>query len=140
MTYETRAKHHNGQISAEFLTVLSALLVMFLIVYQIYLGQNINLFQTQDSLGAMRNAYMVSTVMNYVYLGGNGASYNFTVSGKANDENITISKFGVESVKANGRAQAPILDSNINATSITSSMIQNGTISIKNNNGAIEVG
>jgi uncharacterized protein (UPF0333 family) len=123
-----------AQVSAEFLVVVSVLVLVFLIIYQIGIGQNINLLQTKDSVEAMRNAYALSAAINYVYLSGDGTTYNFTNTKEAN-ETISISEYSVESFRGKAKVQAPILDANVNASEVGS-----GQKIIKNNNGAIEIG
>jgi hypothetical protein len=123
-----------AQVTAEFLVVVSALAAIFLIFYVVYFGQNINLTQSQDSIAAMRNAYALSAAMNYVYLAGEGAQYNFTLR-KEQDENVTISNLSVESSRTHAVAQAPLLEGNTNASSVNG-----GQMVIRNNDGVIEIG
>ncbi len=120
------------QISAEFLVVLSALVFVFFIVSVIYYGQNVSLFQAQDSTAAMRNAYTISFAINYVYLAGDGAQYNFSFPGKQSDENITINNFSIDSRRSHAFASAPLLTSEVDSSSI-----ENVSIIIKNNGGGI---
>jgi len=122
-------------MSEEFLFVIAALLIIFIIFYAIYLGQKANLLQTQDTLASTYNVYSVAAVMNYVYLAGNGAQYNFTLATKGQEENLTVFGHAVESQRPHGRAQAPLLNGNVNTTNISG-----GQMMIRNNNGAIEIG
>jgi hypothetical protein len=123
-----------AQISAEFLVVVSALMSIFLFVYVVFLSQNINLFQARESITSMKNAYALSAALNYVHLAGDGAQLNFTLSGKENDENITISDVSVESRKTYTAIQAPLLNPNTNTSSV-----EGGRMIIKNNGGVIEI-
>lgn len=122
------------QVSAEFLVVLSALVFVFFIVSVIYYGQNISLFQAQDSTATMRNAYAISFAINYVHLAGDGAQYNLSISGKRSEENITINNFSIDSRRSHSFASAPLLTSKINAQNI-----ENVSILIKNSNGGIVI-
>ena len=122
-------------MSEEFLFVIAALLLVFIIFYAIYLGQRTNLLQVQDTLASTYNTYATAAVMNYVYLAGDGAQYNFSLATKGQAENLTIFGHEVESQRAHGRAQAPLLTGNINTTNLSG-----GQMIIRNNHGVIEVG
>ena len=52
--------------------MLAALALLLLVLYVIYSGQRINLFQVQDTVSSTRNAYAVSAAINYVHLAGDG--------------------------------------------------------------------
>jgi hypothetical protein len=121
-------------VSAEFLFVLSALALLFLIIYTVNLGQKTNLFQAQDTLAGMRNAYAMSAALNYIHLAGDGAQYNFTLSGVSQRENITLSGAAVQSNRTYAISHAPLLNGNVNTSSI-----EGGRMIIKNKNGAIEI-
>lgn len=123
-----------AQIVAEFLFVLSILALISLIIYVIYGGQRINVAQIDDNLKSARNAYALSAAINYVHLAGEGAQYNFTLSGKDDNEVMTISNFTVQSNRTNSISQAPLLNRNINT-----SEVHGGEMIIKNNNGEIEI-
>lgn len=123
-----------AQMSAEFLVVVAALVSISLLVYLLYSWQSSSLFQAGDRAGATRNAYLAAAALNYVHLAGDGASYNFTMSGRRNEENVSVFDFSVESVKPNARASAPVLNSNVNATEL-----EGWEMMIRNNNGAIEI-
>lgn len=122
-------------MSEEFLFVVAALLMVFIIFYAIYLGQRANLLQVQDTLASTYNTYAVAAVVNYVYLAGEGAQYNFTLPTKAQSENLTIFGHSVESQRAHGMAQAPLLTGSINATNISG-----GQMTMRNSGGVIQVG
>ncbi len=125
-----------GQVSSEFMVVYAALLTIFLIVFIIYFGSSTNLFQIQDKTTALRNAQTIAAAMNYVYLAGDGASYNLTLSGIANDENITIHDFSVNSKRSQASASAALLVGDVNDTSIASG---GGNIVITNIGGKLYV-
>jgi hypothetical protein len=112
-----------------------AMFIIFVVVFTIYFGGNLNLFQAQDSVAAMRDAQATAAAINYVYLAGDGASYNFTQSGMANEENITISDYAVTSERQHSSASAPLLDADVNTSSIGSRNIM-----ITNNRGGIDIG
>lgn len=123
-----------AQISSEFFIVYAILLTIFIIVFTIYLGGNYNLAQIQDSSSALRNSHSVAATINYVYLAGEGASYNLSLNSVANSENITISNYSVTSNRQFGSASSGILISNINSTSI-----YRGNNIISNNEGEIHI-
>jgi len=118
----------------EFLFILAALALLLLVLYVVYAGQRINLFQVQDTLASTRNAYALSAAINYVHLAGHGAEYNFTLSGVSDIENVTLSEYAAESDRTHAVSQAPLLNGNMNV-----STVEGGRMLIKNNNGAIEI-
>jgi uncharacterized protein (UPF0333 family) len=124
-----------AQISSEFLVVFAALLMIFLVIFAIYFGGSLNLFQVQDIVAALRNAYAIASAINYVHLAGDGASYNFTVSGVANDENINITDYAVTSARHETTIGAPLLNGNVNTT-----WLGRGSVIITNNGGEIDIG
>lgn len=124
-----------AQSSPEFLIVFAALLMIAVMVFAIYFGGSLNLFQSQDSAAALRNAYAVAAAINYVYLAGDGASYNFTLTNVLNGENITITDYEVASSRPQASAYAPLLDANVNVSSLG-----RGDMSITNNRGEIDIG
>jgi hypothetical protein len=111
------------------------MIAIFLGVFAIYFGGSINLFQAQDSVAAMRNAYAVAAALNYVYLAGDGASYNFTLTEVANGENVTVSSYEVESKRPQASAVAPLLDGDVNTTALG-----RGDMQISNNRGELDIG
>ncbi len=123
-----------AQVSSEFMVVFSALLLIFVVVFTIYAGGSLNLFQAESSVGALRNANAVAAALNYVYLAGDGASYSFTLARMVNDENITISDYAVASERPHAYAAAPLLDGNINASSMG-----RGAAVITNNGGELDI-
>ena len=114
--------------------MLAALALLLLVLYVIYSGQRINLFQVQDTVSSTRNAYAVSAAINYVHLAGDGVEYNFTLSRISSTENITLSEYTAESNRTHAISQAPLLNGNTNT-----STLEGGQMLIKNNNGAIEI-
>jgi hypothetical protein len=122
-----------AQVSIEFLLILSVLIFVFLIFYVVYAGQTLNLFSLDQTLLASRNAYALSTAMNYVHIAGDGASFNMTLNKGAN-ESISVSDFSVESMRSGTVAQAPLINSRVNATTIDKSEFV-----IRNNLGELEV-
>ncbi|MBI5046577.1 class III signal peptide-containing protein [Candidatus Micrarchaeota archaeon] len=122
-----------GQISAEFLIVLGAVLLIFIVFFTIFSGQQLNLFQIQDSTTAMQKAYAFATVINYVYTAGEGASYNYSIV-KSSQENINISDFSVEVARGYSKAQAPLVTADRNT-----STVNGGYAIIRNNGGRIEI-
>jgi hypothetical protein len=123
-----------GQVSIEYLVLFSLSSTVLLIVLLISFSANINLFQIQDTLMSFRNANAVASAINYVYLAGDGASYNLTMSGVANDENITVSQSLVQSDRKYATISAPLLDSKASAA-----MPRYGVVTIANNKGEINV-
>ncbi|MDD5340014.1 MAG: hypothetical protein PHV13_02070 [Candidatus ainarchaeum sp.] len=123
-----------AQISSEFMVVFSALVLIFVVVFTLYSGGSLNLFQAEGSVAAMRNANAVAAALNYAYLAGDGASYSFTPARVASDENITISDYAVSSERPHAYAAAPLLDGSINASSIG-----RGPVLITNNGGELDI-
>ena len=123
-----------AQVSSEFMVVFSALLMIFVVVFTMYFGGSLNLFQTQGSVASYRNAYAIASAINFAYLAGEGASYNLTISRLGNEENVTVSDFGVTSERPGASASAPLLDADVNTTSIG-----RGSIVITNKNGGIGI-
>ena len=123
-----------AQVSFEFMIVYAAILTIFLVIFVVFFGDNFNLFQIQESVAALRNAQTVAAAINFVYLAGNGASYDFTPTSMKNSENITISNYSVSSYRSNVTAGAPILDGKVNVSSINTS---NNLIT--NNMGEIDI-
>ncbi|MGV8085395.1 MAG: hypothetical protein ACP5N9_04050 [Candidatus Bilamarchaeum sp.] len=123
-----------AQVSAEFLVVYSALFAIFLLVFTVYLGGHYNLVQIQDSASASRNARSIAAAINYVYLAGDGASYNMTLSNFGNSENVSISNYTVTSTRVYSSASAGIINSKINSSSLT-----RGNVTISNNQGEIDI-
>ena len=109
--------------------------MVFLVLTVVFSGQETNLLQIKDALASQRNAYAMSSALNYVYLAGDGAVYNFSFSGKADDENVPFFAHSVESKRGRATSQAPILNGNI--TSIT---VENGNMLIANHGGGIVIG
>lgn len=127
--------HKRAQASLEFLIVFSALLTLFLVVFALSFGGNGNLVQIQDSAASMRNAQSIAAAVNYVYLAGNGASYNLTISNVLNAENITLSSHVVSSTRRNAYSSAPLLNGKMNFTSLG-----RGNVILANNGGEIDAG
>jgi hypothetical protein len=139
-----------AQSIPEFMVVYAAIIAIFMVVFAVAFGGSINLYQSQDSVSALCNAYDVATALNYVYLAGDGASYNFTMSGLGNGENITIWGSEVESQRTTASATVPLLDGNVNATllnetTLNGSIIMNETtlggnnVSITNSGGELYI-
>ncbi|MBI5223287.1 hypothetical protein HY990_02600 [Candidatus Micrarchaeota archaeon] len=123
-----------AQVSFEFMVVYAILMAVFLFVFAIYFDGTLNLFQNQDGAVSRANSQSIAAALNYVYLSGDGASYNFTLSGIANAENLTVSDFAVTSARSHGYASAPLLDSQTNVTSLG-----RGSVLITNTGGLINV-
>jgi uncharacterized protein (UPF0333 family) len=124
-----------AQISFEFMIVFSVLLTISMIVFAISSGTDLNLAQIRDSVAALRNAHSAAAAINYVYLAGDGASYNFTPANIMNGENITLSGHAVTSWRPYATISAPLLDARVNASSLG-----RGDIIISNNGGEIDIG
>lgn len=123
-----------GSISSEFLVVFGLMLLIGLIFYTFELGETINIVQIREKLSAHRNALAASAAINYVYLAGDGAQYNFTLPYIVDGENITIYEGSIESRRPEAVASAPLLSSNTNSTTM-----KGGRTILRNNNGLIEI-
>ena len=122
-----------AQVSLEFMVVFSALFAMFLLVFALSFGGNGNLVQIQDSAASMRNAQSIAAAINYVYLAGDGASYNLSISNVLNTENITVSSHVVSSARRNVYSSAPLLNGKMNFT-----FLGRGNVILTNNGGEID--
>jgi len=105
-----------------------------MVFYIIYTGQTTLLLQNQQKLAGSRSAYALAAAINYVHLAGPGASYNFTLSNIAQTENITISDVAVESARPQSVVDAPVLDTEVNTTSV-----KGGELVIGNDEGVITI-
>jgi uncharacterized protein (UPF0333 family) len=123
-----------GSISSEFLVVFGLMLLIGLVFYSFQVGESINIQQIREKLAAHRNALAASTALNYVYLAGDGAQYNFTLPYLIDGENITIYEGSVESRKGGALSSAPLLSSNTNSTTM-----KGGRTILRNNRGVIEI-
>ena len=122
-------------MSAEFLVLVALVALIFLVLSVVLRGQETNLLQIKDALSSQRNAYALSSALNYVCLAGDGATYNLSFSGKAQDENITFFAHSVESKRGRAVSSAPLLCGNISG-----SAVENGNMLISNSNGGITLG
>jgi hypothetical protein len=122
-----------AQASAEFLVVISVLLLLFIIFYTVYMGLLGNLSISRENLAATRSATSIAAAVNYVYLAGPGASLNFTMPYRAK-ENITIYGLVAESNMGEGHAQAPLLLYSDDVIHISSS-----SFVIRNDDGVIVI-
>jgi hypothetical protein len=123
-----------AQASSEFIVVYTSLLLIFVVVYSILFGGNSNMFRVQDLVAAQRDAQSVAAAMNFVYLAGDGASYNLTPQKTVAGENITISDFGVSAERPDAYASSPLLDAQVN-----SDYLRNGSVVIRNIKGGIYI-
>ena len=124
-----------AQASPEFLIIYAAMMLVFIGVFAIYAGGSINLFHTQDAVATMRDAYAAAAVLNYVYVAGDGAAYNFTLSGVSNAENVSVSQFEVTASRPQATAVAPLITGSVNATSLG-----RGDVNVANRRGSVYVG
>jgi hypothetical protein len=121
-----------GQVTGEFMVILSAMLLLFYVFYMLYIGQVSNSWQANEKLVAMRIASGIRSSINHVYLSGEGTVYNSTV--RTHGYNVTINN-GVVGVESDFAAYyLPLLTNNINTTTI-----EQGEILIRNNKGVIEI-
>ena len=123
-----------GNISAEFLTILAALMIIFLIFTVTYSGQNLNIFHIKEMLSGRQTAYSVATAINYVHLAGDGAQYRFNVIGRSDDENITFFSHSVESRRGDEVSSGPLLNGIINVSTLDGRLAV-----IRNDDGVIGI-
>ena len=124
-----------AQASIEFLIVFSALLGIFLVVFALSFWGEGNLVQIQDSAASMRNAQSIAAAINYVYLAGDGASYNLAISNVLDAENIALSSHAVSSTRRNAYSSAALLNGKMNFSSLGK-----GKVVLTNNGGEIDAG
>jgi uncharacterized protein (UPF0333 family) len=123
-----------AQASFEFMVVLTALLMLFIIVFVITSGGRSNLLQAQDNSAASRNSYSVASAINFVYLAGDGASYNYTSRNAPPEMNTTITGYTVTTQWMGAWISAPLLDGRVNESSMGT-----GSFVITNNGGEIDI-
>jgi len=116
------------------MVVLTALLMLFIIVFVITSGGRSNLLQAQDTVAAGRNSYSLASAINFVYLAGDGASYNYTSRNAPLEMNTTITGFTVTTEWNGAWISAPLLDGRVNESSIGA-----GSYVISNNGGEIDI-
>ncbi len=125
-------KGMKAQISSEFLVVFSMLLMVFLVMYTIFFGSNIDLNQSQNALRAERDAMALAAAINFVYLAGEGAGYNLSMGALPQGEIITVSGTGVSCEIGKAFGSAPLLTG---ATSPSGNM--SGNVNITNRGGEV---
>ncbi|MFH0737277.1 MAG: hypothetical protein V1827_01355 [Candidatus Micrarchaeota archaeon] len=123
-----------AQATFEFMVVYTVLLLIFLIVFSIFSGGSLNLYQAQDTIAAGRDAQALAAAVNYVYLAGDGASYRLSMRKLAAGENLTFSDFSVSAEMPRAYASAPILTADVEAGEFNESGIM-----IENSGGGIDV-
>lgn len=112
--------------------VVSAVLLLFFMLYLLYAGQITNSRQADDNIVAMRVASAVQSAINYVYLAGDGTEYNATI--RTSGMNVTIADGVVEARSVSGADYLPLLTDNVNATEIHA-----GSMMIRNSGGVIRI-
>jgi hypothetical protein len=124
--------HRAGQVSGEFMVILSAMLLLFYVFYMLYIGQLTNSWQANEKLVAMRIASGIRSAINHVYLSGEGTVYNTTV--RTHGYNVSIHN-GVVGVESDFAAYyLPTLTRDINATTVNQ-----GEVVISNRGGVINI-
>ncbi len=121
-----------AQVTGEFMIVLSVMLVLFYIFYALYANQIVISYQADEKIMAMRVASSVQSAINYVFLAGDGASYNTSIRTSGMD--VKIINGVVEAHSGFSSYYLPLLTNRVNVTTINA-----GDISIRNNLGAIEI-
>ncbi|MFH0884324.1 MAG: hypothetical protein V1861_01280 [Candidatus Micrarchaeota archaeon] len=123
-----------AQASAEFLVVITMLLLIFLIFYVVYIGQASNLARSRELLSTNQEAYALSAAINYVYLAGDGASLNYSLPLHAGTGNLSVSGAVVESSLGEAVSQSPLLVPISGPTQISSA-----SVVIRNNDGVVSI-
>ncbi len=122
-----------AQVAAEFMVVVSVILVLFFMLYMIYSSQLVNSQQANSNIVTMRVASAVQSAIDYVYLAGDGTVYNTTI--ETSGTNVTIANGVVEASSVYGAAYLPLLTDNVNATNIST-----GNMIVRNSGGVISIG
>ena len=122
-----------AQTNAEFLVVLLAMLLIAYILVLAQNGQRINLTQSISSVNNIKGAYSLSSVINYVYLAGEGCSYTFMFY-LPQDSSATLYAGQVEVRSALGVSSAPLVTRNIIHANIT-----RGQHTVRNVKGVITI-
>jgi len=121
-----------GQATFEFLLVLSAIGIVFLIAFIIASSANANLVSGMSNSAARRDAMLYASAVNFVYLSGPGASFNLSSRNIEAGENITISAFSVSAIREDGSGSASLLYGGVNG-----SAAPHGDVRVVNSGGGI---
>lgn len=122
-----------AQASAEFLIVVSALMLFFVLFYTVYVDLLGNLSITRENLAATQRSGSLAAAANYVYLAGPGASINMSIPYNTG-ENLSLYGVAAESNIGEGHAQAPLI---LFADSIT--YVNSSDFVIRNSDGVIVI-
>ena len=122
-----------AQVTGEFMIILSVVFILFYIFYALYANQIVNSYQADASITSMRVASGIQAAINYVYLAGDGTTFNTSI--RTSGINVTISNGVVEARSEFSEYDLPLLTNRINATTINP-----GDIALRNNLGVIEIG
>ncbi|MBW2984328.1 hypothetical protein KY361_04390 [Candidatus Woesearchaeota archaeon] len=135
-----------SQISAEFVIIASAALIVFLIIFSIVDKRNDELYSARTMLYARQEADRLANSINTIFLAGNGAQKTITLPETLRDDrdytiNIYPSSHLVEitwSFLGKNKQYA----STLTTANITGSLtaLKNMTLTISNSNGGIIIG
>ena len=123
-----------AQVTPEFLIVVLAISVFFIVFMTIYQNQLTNLQQTKDKLQAQEAAQRVANAINYVYLAGDGTSYDLIIVAPRSNITARGNFITAEVINTGTLFQFPLI---INVTNTT--INNSGRIIITNVGGTIAI-
>ncbi len=123
-----------AQVTPEFLIVVLAISVFFIVFMTIYQNQLTNLQQTEEELQAQEAAQRVANAINYVYLAGDGTSYDLIIVAPRSNITARGNFITAEVINTGTLFQFPLI---INVTNTT--INNSGRIIITNVGGTIAI-
>jgi len=128
-----------AQSAVEFLLVLAAMLVLFIVLITVYHGQLINTGQSMAKLETWTSAYHLASVINSAYLAGDGAVISFAISAPNSILQVNNSIVTSSIDRYNARTQVFILAQNTTIINITTNATANAPRVVRNKGGTIEI-
>lgn len=125
-------KFVKAQASTEVMLIIAAIVLLFITLLLVYQGQIINLQQIIDRVDGNNAVYRIAAAINYIYLAGDGTSYNTTVI--APRANISVSGRIIVAEENGARFEFPLLV-NVTQTNVNNS----GSVLIRNVGGNIVI-
>lgn len=122
-----------GQVSAEFSIILVYVILVFFIILFVSVSQETLLKNVKDNYEATAVAVKLSSVINNIYLGGDGARANVSIP-LISDYNITAQDRYLVVQKSSVTVERALLTNRTNFSSINTSIFI-----VKNLQGVIKV-
>ncbi len=96
-----------GQSLAEFMILLSVIIVYFLVFADVYGSQKTMQYELTESLNGKETADLFASAANEVYIGGNGSTSSVYLDSAF--QNISIVGSNVQVQRAHSLVQSPLL-------------------------------